>query len=119
MAPTMDSKQQQTLRMTCLPPSTQVEDVKNFFIDRIDRKGRQIIETVGPISQDAMSHKMQTTVSFSSHDAAQQALDLEYARRRFVNMKGQAEFITLNDKFENITTLHTSTNPVTGHPDIE
>ena len=118
MAHTMDSKQQ-TLRMTGLPSSTRIEDVKNFFSERIDRKGRQIIETVGPISQDAMSRKMQTTVSFSSHDAAQQALDLEYSRRRFVAVNGEAEYIALNDKFEDITTLHTSANPVTGHPDIE
>lgn len=118
MAHTMDSKQQ-TLRVTGLPASTRIEDVKNFFSDRIERKGRQIIETVGPISQDAMSRKMQTTVSFSSHDAAQQALNLEYSRRRFISIKGEAEVITLNDKFEDITTLHISANPQTGRPDIE
>ena len=114
----MDSKQQ-TLRMTGLPQSTQVEDVVNFFSDRINRKGRQIIESVGPISQDAMSQKMQTTVSFSSHDAARQALDLEYASRRFPAVRGGAEFISLNHSFDDITTLHASANPVTGRPDIE
>lgn len=118
MAHTMDSKQQ-TLRMTGLPSSTRSEDVKNFFSDRIERKGRQIIETVGPISPDVMSRKMQTTVSFSSHDAAQQALDLEESRRRFISVNGEAEYISLNDEFKDITTLHSSANPVTGHPDIE
>ncbi len=114
----MESKQQ-TLRMTGLPPSTQFQDLGNFFSDRIQRRGRQIIESIGPISQDAMSRKMQTTVSFSSRDAAQQALNLEYARRRFTAVNGGAEYISLNHDFQDITTLHTSANPVTGHPDIE
>lgn len=114
----MDSKQQ-TLRMTGLPSSTQAEDVKNFFDERIKRKGLQIIEAIGPISQDAMSQKMQTTVSFSSHDAAQQALELEPARRRLMAVNGGAEYISLNHSFEDITTLHASANPVTGHPDVE
>lgn len=114
----MDSKQQ-TLRMTGLPSSTQIEHVENFFGERINRNGRRIIETVGPISQDAMSRKMQTTVSFSSHDAAQQALNLEYSRRRLIAMNGEAEYIALNHEFEDITTLHSSANPMTGHPDIE
>lgn len=115
---TMDSKQQ-TLRMTGLPPSTKVDDVVNFFHDRIKRQGRQIIESIGPISQDAMSQKMQTTVSFSSRDAAKQALELEHASRRLIALSGGAEYISLNHNFEDITTLHTSANPVTGHPDIE
>ena len=114
----MDSRQQ-TLRMTGLPSSTGYEDVKNFFEDRIKRKGLQIIESIGPITQDAMSRKMQTTVSFSSHDAAKQAFQLEHSRRRLVAVKGGAEYISLNHSFEDITTLHASANPVTGHPDIE
>ena len=114
----MDSRQQ-TLRMTGLPTFTQVKDVEDFFGDHIKRKGRQIIESVGPISQDAMSRKMQTTVSFSSHNAAQQALELEHARRRLTAVRGGAEYISLNHTFEDITTLHTSANPATGHPDIE
>lgn len=114
----MDSKQQ-TLRVTGLPPSTQVEDVINFFGDRINIKGKQIIETVGPISQDAMSRKMQTTVSFSSHDAATQALGLEQANRRFLARSGGEEYISLNHTFEDITTLHSCVNPETNHPDIE
>ena len=114
----MDSKQQ-TLRVTGLPPLTQADDVKNFFNDRIKRKGREIIESIGPISQDAVSESMQTTVSFSSHDAAKQALDLEYAKRRFVAVNGGAENVNLNHDFKDITTLHTSKNPATGRPDIE
>ena len=115
----MDSKKQQTLRMTGLPLSTEAEDVENFFDDRINRKGRRIIESIGPISQDSMSQKMQTTVSFSSRDAAQQALELEFANRRFMAVNGGAEYITLNHDFQEITTLHTSKNPATGRPDIE
>ena len=114
----MDSKQQ-TLRVTDLPPSTQTEDVENFFRDRFQSKGRQIIESIGPISRSAMSRKMQTTVSFSSHEAAKEALKLEYAKRRFTAIKGGAENITLNHKFDDITTLHVSMNPKTGRPDIE
>lgn len=114
----MDSKQQ-TLRMTGLPTSTQIIDVENFFRVQIERKGRQVIESVGPISQDAMSRKMQTTVSFSSPDAAQQALKLEYARRWFTAVNGGAEYISLNHDFEDMTTLHSSANPATGQPDIE
>lgn len=110
----MDSKQQ-TLRLTGLPQLTQIEDVENFFVDRIGR----VIESVGPISQSAMSQKMQTTVSFSSHQAAKQALKLEHAKRRFTAVKGGAEYITLDHGFEDLTTLHTSDNPVTGRPDIE
>ena len=114
----MDSKQQ-TLRVTGLPRSTQIEDVENFFRDRIQSKGRQIIESIGPISRGAMSQKMQTTVSFSSYEAAKQALKLEHANRRLTAIKGGAEHITLNHNFEDVTTLHTSTNPKTGRPDIE
>lgn len=111
---TMDSKQQ-TLRVTGLPQLTQIEDVQNFFGDRIGRS----IESVGPISQGAMSQKMQTTVSFSSREAAKKALKLEYANRRFHAIRGGVEYITLNHGFEDITTLHTSNNPLTGRPDIE
>ena len=114
----MDSRQQ-TLRMTGLPPFAQVEDVKHFFNDRIRNKGRQIIESIGPISQDAMSQTTQTTVSFSSHDVAQLALDLEYSNRRLVAINGGAENVALNHDFKDISTLHTSKNPVTGRPDIE
>ena len=114
----MDSKQQ-TLRVTGLPLSTQIEDVKQFFGDRIKNKGRQIVESVGPFSHDADSPHKQTTVSFSSHDAATQALRLEYAKRRFMARSGGVEHITLDDTFEDITTLHTCANPETGHPDIE
>ena len=114
----MDSKQQ-TLRMTGLPPLTQTGDVEAFFRDRIQNKGRQIIESIGPISQGAMSQKLQTTVSFSSHEAAKEALKLQHANRRLIAIKGGAEHIILNHTFEDITTLHTSVNPKTGRPDIE
>ena len=102
-----------------MPPSTETGDVETFFRDRISSKGRQIIESIGPISPGAMSQKMQTTVSFSSHEAAKEALKLEYAKRRFTAIKGGAEYITLNYNFEDITTLHISTNPKTGRPDVE
>lgn len=114
----MDSTQQ-TLRVTGLPYLTQIEDVENFFSDRIQYKGRKIIESVGSISQSAMSQKMQTTVSFSSHEAANKALKLGHANRRLTAVKGGAEYITIDHGFEDITTLHTSNNPVTGRPDIE
>ena len=110
---------QQTLRVYGLPPLTQARDVEDFFNDRIERGGRQIIESIGPISQDAMSKKMQTTVSFSSHDAAKQALRLERAKRRLRAVKGGDGDVTLNHDFQDITTLHTSQNPDTGRPDIE
>ena len=114
----MDSKQQ-TLRVTGLPPFTQTRDVETFFLDRIPSKGRQIIESIGPISRGAMSQKMQTTVSFSSHEAAKDALKLQPANRRLTAIKGGAEHITLNHTFEDITTLHVSINPETRRPDIE
>ena len=114
----MDSKQQ-TLRVTGLPLSTQIEDVKQFFRDHIKSKGRQIVESVGPFSQDAISPHKQTTVSFSSHDAAKQALGLNYAQRRFMARSGGVDYISLNHNFEDITTLHSCANPETGHPDIE
>ena len=71
------------------------------------------------MSRGAMSQKMQTTVSFSSHEAAKEALKLQHANRLLTAIKGGAEHIILNDTFEDITTLHTSVNPKTGHPDIE
>lgn len=114
----MDSRQQ-TLRMTGLPSLADTEDVKQFFADRITRKGRQIIESVGSISQDAISSHSQTTVSFSSHDAAKQALALEQASRHFIARRGGAASISLDHSFQDITTLHSSDNPQTGHPDIE
>ena len=114
----MDSKQQ-TLRVTGLPSLTQTGDVEIFFRDRIPSKGRRIIESIGPISQSAMSEKLQTTVSFSSHEAAKEALKLQHANRRLTAIKGGAEHITLNHNFEDLTTLHVSMNPETGRPDIE
>lgn len=112
-------RKQQTLRVTGLPTRSQPGDIEIFFRERISRKGRQIIESIGPISRDAMSQKMQTTVSFSSPEAAKEALDLKHANRRLTAMKGGAEHITLSHKFEDITTLHVSMNPETGRPDIE
>ena len=114
----MDSKQQ-TLRLTGLPLSTQIEDVKQFFGDRIKPLGRQHVDSVGPFSQAAISPHKQTTVSFSSHDAATQALGLDRASRRFMARSGGVEHISLDNTFEDITTLHSSANPETGRPDIE
>ena len=114
----MDSKQQ-TLRVTGLPPLTQSEDIETFFRDRIPSKGPPLIESIGLISRSAMSPKLQTAVSFSSHEAAKEALKLHHANRRLTAIKGGAEHIILNHTFEDITTLHTSVNPKTGHPDIE
>ena len=114
----IEQRRQQTLRMTGLPRTTQAEDVKNFFNDRIKIKGR-IIDSIGPISQDAVSKRMQTTVSFSSRDAANQALHLEFANRRLMAVNGGSEEITLDCDFNGITTFHTSVNPATGRPDIE
>lgn len=117
----MDSKQQ-TLRMTGLPSSTQVEDVKNFFLDRIIVKTAQIIESIGPISGIALSKLKQTTVSFSSHDAATKAFRLEHASRRFTSHSGDQAYISLDYDFLDITTLHSCANPKdakNSHPDIE
>ena len=113
------SPKQQTLRVTGLPPFTQTGDVETFFRDRIPSKGRQIIESIGPISRSAMSHKMQTIVSFSSHEVARQALNIRYASRRLTAIKGGAEYIKIDHTFEDMTTLHASVNPRIGHPDIE
>ena len=113
------NEQQQTLRVTGLPWLTQTKDVKKFFRDRIPSKGRQIIESIGPLSPAAISQTMQTTVSFSSHEAAKRALELEHASRRLTRVEGGSEYITINHGFEDITTLHTSINPETGRPDIE
>ena len=114
----MESKQQ-TLRVTGLPLATQIDDVKQFFGDRIKSEGRQVVESVGPFSQDAIAPHKQTTFTFSSHDAATQALRLEYDKRRFVARGGGEEHISIDHTFEDITTLHSCANPETGHPDIE
>ena len=113
----MDSRQQ-TLRMTGLPPSTHREDVENFFGDHVKRKGRQIIESIGPISQDANTANRKTTVSFSSHDAAVDALNVEHTKRRLVTVHGGADIVSLDLSFEDITTLYSSANPQTGQPDL-
>ena len=115
------NQKQQTLRMTGLPQLTQTEDVESFFHERIPSKGRQIIESIGPISRTAMSQTMQTTVSFSSHEAAREALKLQHANRQLTLIKEGAEDlkIEIDHTFKDMTTLHTSANPKTGFPDIE
>ena len=112
---------QQTLRVAGLPPNTQERDVKNFFDDHIRRKhGRQIVEFVGPICAQSIRNTKRTTVSFSSQNTAQKALDLEETSRRiYAERGGSPETITLDHAFKDLTTLHSSDNPTTGKPDIE
>lgn len=115
----MDASQQ-TLRITGLPPNCEERDVEHFFNERIIRHhGRQIIERVGPISSHGSGITKRTTVSFSSHNTAQKALDLLETNRRLTAEKGGAGTITLDHTFLDLTTLHSSVNPETGKPDIE
>lgn len=115
----MDANQQ-TLRITGLPPNCEESDVKHFFNERIIRHhGRQIIERVGPISSYGSGITKRTTVSFSSRNTAQKALDLPETNRRLSAEKGGFGTITLDHTFIDLTTLHSSANPETGKPDIE
>lgn len=111
---------QQTLRVAGLPANTEQSDVKQFFEERISRRhGRQIVESVGPICDHANRTTKRTTVSFSSYRTAQKALSLPEPKRWFHAENGGAETITLDDRFEALTTLYSSVNPKTGKPDIE
>lgn len=115
----MDASQQ-TLRITGLPPNCEERDVEHFFNERITRhRGRQIIERVGPITSYGSGITKRTTVSFSSHNTAQKALDLQETNRRLSAEKGGSGIITLDHSFLDLTTLHSSVNPETGKPDIE
>lgn len=115
----MDTNQQ-TLRITGLPPKCEERDVEQFFNERITRHhGRQIIERVGPISSYGSGITKRTTVSFSSHNTAQKALDLQETNRRLSAEKGGSETINLDHTFLDLTTLYSSVNPDTGKPDIE
>lgn len=115
----MDSAQQ-TLRVAGLPLLTQESDVIQFFNGHVARKhGGQIIESVGPICDHASRNTKRTTVSFSSHNVTQQALNLPLSRRRFGAERGGAADITLDAGFRDLTTLHSTNNPATGKPDIE
>lgn len=115
----MDSDQQ-TLRVAGLPSKTQTSDVQHFFADRIKRNhGRQIVEVVGPICDHSSRITKRTTVSFSSTNTAQKALNLEETSRQLMAEHGGREIITLDNSFQDLTTLHASNNPKTGKPDIE
>ena len=114
----MKSKQQ-TIRITNLPSATHQEDIVEFFSDRVNRKGRQVVEEIGPLSTDAVSNTKLSTVTFSSDDVAQKAVDLEYGKRRLKALAGGDSVITLDHEFKDITTLYSSDNPSTGEPDIE
>lgn len=115
----MDANQQ-TLRITGLPSKCVESDVEHFFNERIQRHhGKQIIERVGPISSYRGGSTKRTTVSFSSRNTAQKALDLPETNRRLTAENGGSEIITLDHTFIDLTTLHSSVNPETGKPDIE
>lgn len=115
----MDANQQ-TLRITGLPQYCEESDVKQFFNERIQRqRGRQIIERVGPISSYGSGITKRTTVSFSSCNTAQKALDLPETNRRLSAENGGSGTITMDHTFIDLTTLHSSVNPETGKPDIE
>ena len=115
----MDSNQQ-TLRLAGLPLNTQQSDVQHHFTERIKRKhGRRVIESVGPICDHANRSTKRTTVSFSSHNTAKKAFELEEANRRLSAEHGGAETVTLDASFLDLTTLHSANNPATGKPDIE
>ena len=115
----MDSNQH-TLRVAGLPPKTQTTDVQHFFKDRITRKhGHQIIEFVGQICDHSSRITKRTTVTFSSHNTAKKAIDLEKTKRLLRAESGGEETITLDYTFQDLTTLHASNNPTTGKLDIE
>lgn len=115
----MDANQQ-TLRITGLPPNCKESDVEHFFNERITRHhGRRVIERVGPISSYGSGITKRTTVSFSSRNTAQKALDLQEPNRRLSAENGGSGTITLDHTFLDLTTLHSSVNPETGKPDIE
>ena len=115
----MESRQQ-TLRISGLPPATCTEDIENFFNERINSKGRQIIEAVGPVcGSDSSDITKHTTVTFSSNSLAEKALGLEYARKRFLAVRGGDNHIRLDHEFKDMTTLFSSDNPESAEPDIE
>lgn len=115
----MDSDQQ-TLRVSGLPALTQESDVWHFFEQRVGRRhGRHIIESVGPICDHGNRETKRTTVSFSSHNVAQRAIDLSLSNRRFVAERGGVSEVNLDATFRDLTTLHQGNNPATGKPDIE
>lgn len=111
---------QQTLRITGLPSNCEESDVEHFFKERIQRHhGRQIIERVGPICSSGSDNTKRTTVSFSSRNTAQKALDLPETNRRLSAENGGSGTIILDHTFIDLTTLHSSVNAETGKPDIE
>lgn len=115
----MDANQQ-TLRITGLPPNCTESDLLHFFKERIQRHhGKQIIEGVGPISSHGSDNTKRTTVSFSSRNTAQRALGLPETNRRLSAENGGSGIINLDHTFIDLTTLHSSVNPETGKPDIE
>ena len=61
----------------------------------------------------------QTTVTFSSTDAATHALGLDQHARRLTAVEGGAGEISLDHRFDGMTTLQCLVNPETGRPDIE
>ena len=110
---------QKTLRITGLPLETHQDDVRTFFESHVRSQGRQSVEAIGPICLELGAKTNQTTVTFSSPIAAQQALNLDHPTRQLTAVRGGREIISLDHEFRGITTLQSFANPDTGKPDIE
>lgn len=110
---------QQTLRMTGLPAAADKDDIRSFFDGHIRRQGFSVVEEIGHICKQPGTTTNQTTVTFSSREAATQALNLDYGKRRLTAAKGGVGMVSLDQHFSGMTTLQSTANPETGKPDIE
>ena len=107
---------QQTLRMRGLPLGVDEDDIVQFFGDRIRKSpGKKIVRSIGPLYYDGNTASVSTTVTFSSHNTAQKALQLDRHQRTFRKF----HCVELDHEFKDITILHSSNNPQTGRPDVE
>lgn len=110
---------QQTLRITGLPPATTTDEVKRHFRVHVKDKERPSVVAVGPICKEPDADTNETTVSFSSIDAANRALDLDRDARMLTASQGGAAMVSVDKRFRGMTTLERLVNPDTCQPDIE
>ncbi|MCJ1435212.1 hypothetical protein MMC27_004584 [Xylographa pallens] len=104
-----------TLRLTCLPPGTEPEDIQKHFADRIKQVATYDLR-VGAIHPHDDEHGC--IVTFPSPELAEKAHNLEAPSRKLSTHAGNGTFV-IDKHFAFLTTLHSSNNPLTARPDVD
>ena len=104
----------QTVRVTGLPLSVKTYDIIHWFSDRLGQDS--LITKIGPIVMAAQSKI--TTITFASIAVAKRALAIR--NRNFeVKSGGSRYWITIENDFEGLTCIYTSTKSPSQQPTVD